>query len=976
MEEEFNRAHRGERLASPHDTAEYSTVDRALAESGIGLIEVDGTGTIVTTTPVVTSALGYESDALVGRPVSALFSEETVESALSRLAHIAAVDVTVAVPHRHHDGHVLPLSVSASRLDDESEVEYTVVVHAPTGDDKMPTGDDKMPTGDGRTATTAEAEASTPSTDTNDDSEQPTWYRDVFTRSPDAVLLVDTGRDTIRDVNPRACELFGYDCAALVGRSPDDLVVATGEPTFFERTREAESSWTDELDCVTNDGRRFRAELAGSVVTVDDQPVVLTFVKDISEREHYARESQRHLRAMDAALDGMALLDANYTVTYANRAFASLHGSGLDDVVGSNWQAHYTEEEWRRLAWQVVPVVERDGGWRGEATGQRTDGATFPQELSLSELDDGSLVCVVRDISDRKDQLQRFRDLNEVTRELMEAESEAAVLALGSRAITEIIGLPLHAIRRYDADSETLVLAEAPDTVADALGPRPVYDVATTPAGRAFQTDETVITVVDEGDQYGRYPLSESIYVPLGDHGVVSIGTTAPSGFERAQIDLAELLAANVTVALRQATRERTLREMQTSLAAQRDELLTQRDKQSMLLGVSELVSDIADATLRATNRADIERTVCEQLANSELYHFAWIGQYSPGRGRIVPRAAAGVDEGLLDEIAQIQPTDAEQRALDVAIESSEVQVVRGIEGDVRLHEPVRRAAFERGFEEAIAVPLTYEGRNYGGLVVIASHPDAFGEFETELFAMLGELVGYAIRATTDRELLFSDSLVEVEFESYDQHAALVAVTADLDCTLSLAGIVADGDDGTRYYYLLEDAPAAAVIERVSEDPGVERVEVISERNGESLLAFDFSGGSLVHALVSYGIRVREQHVSDGTTRIVAEAPTHEDIRDVVDLLVDRFPETEVVAIHERSQPVKTVNECRHLLLSSLTDRQQASLQTAYVEGYFDWPRRSTAEEVADRLDIASSTFHQHVRIGLQKLLVSLFEKP
>jgi hypothetical protein len=48
-------------------------------------------------------------------------------------------------------------------------------------------------------------------------------------------------------------------------------------------------------------------------------------------------------------------------------------------------------------------------------------------------------------------------------------------------------------------------------------------------------------------------------------------------------------------------------------------------------------------------------------------------------------------------------------------------------------------------------------------------------------------------------------------------------------------------------------------------------------------------------------------------------------------------------------------------------------LRTGYLAGYFDWPRRSTAEEVADTMDISSATLHGHVRKSLRELLDVFF---
>jgi len=57
---------------------------------------------------------------------------------------------------------------------------------------------------------------------------------------------------------------------------------------------------------------------------------------------------------------------------------------------------------------------------------------------------------------------------------------------------------------------------------------------------------------------------------------------------------------------------------------------------------------------------------------------------------------------------------------------------------------------------------------------------------------------------------------------------------------------------------------------------------------------------------------------------------------------------------------------------AGLTDRQRSVLETAYKQGYYDWPRDHTAEEIAESLDIASSTLHQHLR-SAEHALVSSF---
>ncbi len=49
-----------------------------------------------------------------------------------------------------------------------------------------------------------------------------------------------------------------------------------------------------------------------------------------------------------------------------------------------------------------MPAVWRDGSWRGEAMGLKLNGSTLPLEISISSVDGGGLVQVVRDITERK----------------------------------------------------------------------------------------------------------------------------------------------------------------------------------------------------------------------------------------------------------------------------------------------------------------------------------------------------------------------------------------------------------------------------------------------------------------------------------------------------------------------------------------------------------------------------------------------
>ncbi|MFB9806956.1 helix-turn-helix domain-containing protein [Haladaptatus pallidirubidus] len=58
-----------------------------------------------------------------------------------------------------------------------------------------------------------------------------------------------------------------------------------------------------------------------------------------------------------------------------------------------------------------------------------------------------------------------------------------------------------------------------------------------------------------------------------------------------------------------------------------------------------------------------------------------------------------------------------------------------------------------------------------------------------------------------------------------------------------------------------------------------------------------------------------------------------------------------------------------------LSSRQAEVIELALVSGYFDWPRKIEAQDLASELDIAHPTFLEHLRKAEKKLLIDALEK-
>lgn len=108
---------------------------------------------------------------------------------------------------------------------------------------------------------------------------------------------------------------------------------------------------------------------------------------------------------------------------------------------------------------------------------------------------------------------------------------------------------------------------------------------------------------------------------------------------------------------------------------------------------------------------------------------------------------------------------------------------------------------------------------------------------------------------------------------------------------------------------------------------------------------------------------------------MTVELPPSVDVRHVADAVESVFPDVELLTRRRVARIASDSERRREFELSDLTERQRSALEVAYRSGYFEWPRRSSGEEVADSLGVSSSTFHQHVRRAEQRLLAALFDE-
>ena len=123
---------------------------------------------------------------------------------------------------------------------------------------------------------------------------------------------------------------------------------------------------------------------------------------DITDIKEAEAAMKQQLAAIETATDGMAILRDDRFL-YVNQSKLDILGYGhSEELLGESWRILYGPEMLRQYEQEILPALNRDRVWQGEVVANRKDGSSFIEELSLTLTDDNLLICVCRDISDRK----------------------------------------------------------------------------------------------------------------------------------------------------------------------------------------------------------------------------------------------------------------------------------------------------------------------------------------------------------------------------------------------------------------------------------------------------------------------------------------------------------------------------------------------------------------------------------------------
>lgn len=409
-----------------------------------------------------------------------------------------------------------------------------------------------------------------------------------------------------------------------------------------------------------------------------------------------------------------------------------------------------------------------------------------------------------------------------------------------------------------------------------------------------------------------------------------------------------------------------------TELVTQRQELDTLRSEYDRATVVDEVIADVLRGLVNAPSREAILETIRERLGASEQYRFVWTAEHIVDTEELIIDDVSGEPGELFTAIQATIDSDGTTPER-LAIESQQPTFIESLAESDSVAEQVRVAAFADGAQSVLALPLAYESRVYGVIGIYAETADAFSDHIRSSFETLGNLAGLAINARQSRKLLFSGTITEVTF-GLRGHSPLVTLTDRCAISLTLDGTVSLDADSLTCFFTVTGGDVQTVVEEATTIQAVRSGRAVQEGDGDrGRIELALAASAPLVAALTAGATIRTATFEDGTGQVVVELPPDANVRRVAVALGDDEP-APVLTRQDTAKSPTTGTEFRNDLRERLTDRQATVLRTAYLAGYFESPRGSTAEEVATSLDITGSTLIHHLRRSQRKLLDAFYD--
>ncbi len=371
-----------------HERLRFKTI---LQTASDGIHVLDAAGLLVEANAAFLDMLGYDARALGHLNVRDWDVGDTWATidARNRDLLASAGSAVFETRHRHHDGHVLDVEISAKGI----RLEGVAYLYAASRD------------------ITARKRASAALAA----SEQ--RYRQFFEINTAVKLAVDPDSGAIVDANPAAAAFYGYSREQLQSMRIFELNCQSRDEIAREMQRaKAEQRLYFNFRHRLASGETRDVEVYSGPAEVGGRRLVYSIVHDVTERRRAEAQLRVAAGVFESSYEGILITDARGVITDANPALSRITGYRKDEIIGLTPRVFASGRHGPEFYAQMWSALREQGVWSGEVWNRRKSGELYAELLAISAVRDDAgatrqFVGIFSDISvikQHEDELNRI----------------------------------------------------------------------------------------------------------------------------------------------------------------------------------------------------------------------------------------------------------------------------------------------------------------------------------------------------------------------------------------------------------------------------------------------------------------------------------------------------------------------------------------------------------------------------------------
>ncbi|MFB6227427.1 MAG: PAS domain S-box protein [Halobacteriales archaeon] len=422
----------------------------------------------------------------------------------------------------------------------------------------------------------------------------------VLKTVPTAVTRVDRSGEIVY-ANREAQENLGVEPTEAVGRTYDDpqwnITDPDGEPIPEEElpfrqvldTGEPVKNYRHNI--VDGSGTRRTIEVNGAPLFDDGTVESVVFsITDVTDEIDRIRELERYETFLENSPDFVTVLDESGSVQYQSPTPEDVAGFEPRTLIGEAPEEyiHSDDRERVRSDFERVLASDPEETIRTEFRLSVASGKyRWFENRATNYLDNDSIdgiIVATRDITDRKEAetylaeyASTVTQLQECTQNLLETTDLDDAADATIAGLKDAFEFDLAGVWMANADRTELEPITLTDRTQELIEDPPVYSAEMgSLSWEAFESGRARVIqdMATHGNRYNQdTPIRSELIVPLGEHGVLNIGSTDTSAFDRQDLHRVEVWGSLVESTLARLDQIERLEEREQELQRERNRL-------------------------------------------------------------------------------------------------------------------------------------------------------------------------------------------------------------------------------------------------------------------------------------------------------------------------------------------------------------------------------------------------------------------